>query len=161
MRRPASDSRELERQFFDALAARKAIRVFVRSIVVLDDHILLQRMPHEVAYWYFPGGELELGESMEEALYRELAEETTLRVDRIVYRFTANNRFEHEGRPFHTVEHFFEVTPAGFEVESLEQHTLVGWHPLATLRELEIRPWGVRDILALDGWRTMRLPEVN
>ena len=158
---PARHSREAERRFWDTFAARGAIRVSVRAIVVLDGQILLLRMPHEGSYWYFPGGELELGEAMEDALYRELAEETTLAVDRVVYRFTANNRFEHEGRSFHSVEHFFEVTPTGLEVESREEFQEVAWHPLASLRNLDVRPWGVRDILALDGWRTMRLLEVN
>ncbi len=157
----ARDSREIERRFFDNLAIRRQIRVAVRALVILDDHILLQRGTHEGSYAFFPGGELAFGEPLETGLRRELAEETTIDVQTMVYRFTANNRFEREGAAFHLLEHYFEVTPASFEVESLERAWMVEWYPLASLRGMDIRPWGVRDIMALSGWRTIRLLEVE
>lgn len=155
------DSRAIERRFFDEFAARNAIRVVVRALVILDDSILLQRLPHAGSYYYFPGGELELGEPMEAGLRRELAEETTLDIETVVYRLTANNRFERDGKTFHLVEHFFEVTPESFDVESLEDPVLVEWHKIGAIAPLDIRPYGVRDILNLDGWRTIRLLEVE
>lgn len=79
----------------------------------------------------------------------------------MVYRLTANNRFARDGRSFHFVEHYFEVTPEAFEAESLEDHVLLEWHPIDAIAPLDIRPWGVRDILALSGWRNIRLLEVE
>ena len=161
MRLPAEDPRDLERRFFDNLASNRRIRVAVRALVILDDHLLLQTMDVEDSYWYFPGGELEFGEPLEVGLRRELAEETSLEIRTMTYRFTANNRFERDGMPFHLLEHYFEVTPTSFEVESLEDAWRLGWHPLSSLARMDIRPWGVRDIMALSGWRTIRLLEVE
>jgi ADP-ribose pyrophosphatase YjhB (NUDIX family) len=161
MPRPTEDPREIERRWFDTVAARNAIRVSVRALIILDDRLLLQRMRHPGSYWFFPGGEVELGEQLETALRRELAEETTIAVRRMVYRFTANNRFERDGRRFHFIEHYFEVTPDRSRIESLEAPFMLDWLPLTDLRGLDIRPWGVRDIMAVSGWRTIRLLEVE
>ncbi|MBA2290661.1 MAG: NUDIX domain-containing protein [Chloroflexia bacterium] len=87
----------------------------VRALVMLDDHILVQRLNHPDSVRWFPGGELEFGEPMEAGLLREIAEESTLAVTAITYRFVFDNRFERDGASFHFLEHYFEVTPAGWE----------------------------------------------
>ena len=161
MLRPDDAAREIERRFIEETGASRRIRVAARALVLLDDHILLQRVDYSDAYWFFPGGAVEFGETLEESIRRELAEETSLDVRRVVYRFTANNRFARDGADFHLIEHFFEVTPTSFDVESLEEHLLVAWHPIKTLARLDIRPWGVRDILAISGWQNIRLLEVE
>jgi ADP-ribose pyrophosphatase YjhB (NUDIX family) len=161
MHPPAEDAREIERRWLAEVASRGVIRVAVRALIVLDEHILLQRLAYPEAYWYFPGGALELGEQLEAGVRRELAEETTLDIARIVYRFTANNRFERDGHRVHSIEHYFEVTPVSPDVTSLEDPQVLEWHPLDRIRELDIRPWGVRDILGISGWRSMRLLEVE
>lgn len=161
MLRPDEQARDLERRFFEETGARRRIRVAARALVLLDEHILLQRLDYTDAYWYFPGGEVEFGETLEQSIRRELAEEISLDVRRIVYRFTANNRFARDGGEFHLLEHFFEVTPSSFEAESLEDSVLVAWHPIDSLSRMDIRPWGVRDILAMSGWRSIRLLEVE
>lgn len=161
MPHPADDTRELERRWFDEVASRGVIRVAARALIVLDEYILLQRLAHPGAYYFFPGGAVELGEQLEATIRRELAEETTIEIATAVYRFTANNRFERDGRPFHFVEHFFEVTPTGAVVTSREPALRLEWHPLDAIGALDLRPWGVRDVLAISGWRTMRLLEVE
>lgn len=52
---------------------------FVAACVVADDQVLLQRRADD-GTWGFPGGAIELGESAEQALLREVAEETGLRI---------------------------------------------------------------------------------
>lgn len=161
MPRQDNDSQERERRFFEDVAARGQIRVAARALILHDDHVLLQRMAHSGSFWCFPGGELELGEALEEGLRRELIEETTLQIRTMVYRFAANNRFEQGGARFHFVEHYFEVVPASIDVASLEDGHVLQWHPITRIGSLDIRPWGVRDILALSGWRNIRLLEVE
>jgi ADP-ribose pyrophosphatase YjhB (NUDIX family) len=55
----------------------------VGGVVVRDGRALLVRRGKEPLYgrWTVPGGTVELGESLEEALVREMEEETGLRVE--------------------------------------------------------------------------------
>ncbi len=153
--------RELERRWVDEVGGSRRISAAARALVILDEHILLQRLDYTDANWFFPGGGVEFGETLEGAIRRELAEETSLVIERIVYRLTANNRYEHDGRSFHLIEHFFEVLPATFDVESREESILLEWYPLGRIGGLDLRPSGVRDMLAIDGWREVRLLEVE
>ena len=161
MPRPTDDPRDLERRFFDELATRRTIRISARALVIQDGYVLLQKPAHHDSNRFFPGGELEFGEALEEGLRRELTEETSLEVRDIAYRFTANNRFQRAGVDFHLLEHYFEVHPTSFEVESLEEHVLLEWLRIDAIALLDIRPWGVRDILGQPDWRGIRLIEVG
>lgn len=161
MPRHTDGARELEDRFWDGVAARKAVRVSARALVILDDHILIQRLTHPDSIRWFPGGELEFGEPLEAGVLRELAEETTLQVQSITYRFVLNNRFERKGASFHFLEHYFEITPSGREVDTLEDHFDHEWIPIEQAPTFDIRPAAVRDILGVAGWRNIKLLEVS
>jgi 8-oxo-dGTP diphosphatase len=57
--------------------ARAAVEVAVGVLIRPDGRLLTSRPPGKVyaGYWEFPGGKLEPGESVEQALRRELHEE--------------------------------------------------------------------------------------
>lgn len=57
--------------------------VGVGGIVFKGDEVLLARRGKEPAYgeWSIPGGAVEVGETLEEALHRELREETGIEVE--------------------------------------------------------------------------------
>lgn len=156
-----SDARHLEQRFWEQVASRNAIRVSVRALVILDEHILVQRLSHPESIRWFPGGELEFGEPLEAGLLRELVEESSIEVRTITYRFVFNNRFEREGQRHHFLEHYFEVTPVSMDLDTLEDHFDHEWVAIDDAKSLDIRPFGVRDILGIPGWRTIKLLEVN
>jgi mutator protein MutT len=73
--------------------------VGVGGVVVRDGKVLLIRRGKEPLYgrWVVPGGTVELGESLEQALVREVAEETGLRVEPLEM-LTVFDRIQREGQ---------------------------------------------------------------
>lgn len=63
--------------------AMQTTRVAAYGIIKQDERILLcrisDRVPHSVGKWTLPGGGIEFGESPEQAMIREVREETGLR----------------------------------------------------------------------------------
>jgi ADP-ribose pyrophosphatase YjhB (NUDIX family) len=72
--------------------------VGVGGVVVRDGRVLLIRRGKEPLYgrWAVPGGTVELGETLEDALVREMEEETGLRVEPIEV-LTVFDRIQREG----------------------------------------------------------------
>ena len=72
--------------------------VGVGGVVVRDGRVLLIRRGKPPLYgrWVVPGGTVELGETLEEALVREMEEETSLRVEPVEV-LTVFDRIEREG----------------------------------------------------------------
>lgn len=72
---------------------KKSIQV-VAGIIWSNDKqsILIAKRPehlHKGGYWEFPGGKIELGETAERALQRELYEELTIRFSQYRHRYEA------------------------------------------------------------------------
>ncbi len=72
--------------------------VGVGGVVVADGRVLLVRRakPPLLGRWSIPGGTVELGETLEEALVREMAEETSLEVEPVEV-LTVFDRIQSEG----------------------------------------------------------------
>ena len=72
--------------------------VGVGGVVVKDGRVLLARRGKEPLYgrWVVPGGTVELGETLEEALVREMQEETGLRVEPVEV-LTVFDRIQRDG----------------------------------------------------------------
>ena len=72
--------------------------VGVGGVVVRDGRVLLARRGKEPLYgrWVVPGGTVELGETLEEALVREMQEETGLRVEPLEV-LTVFDRIQRDG----------------------------------------------------------------
>lgn len=146
-----------ETEFFRAVAARDIVRVRVAAIIIAEGRVLVQKPaddPH--ACFAFIGGEYEVGDTFESRICKELEEETTARVRRSEYRFVVENRFQFKGMFIHGLEHYFEVELDNLEIRSTESHLSQHWLPLDALRDYDLRPWVVRDVIASGNFRHVR-----
>ncbi len=63
----------------DAATAKAQFRIGVFGVIIEDGKVLLS-LRRDIEWWNLPGGGMELGETVDEALCREVLEETGLQV---------------------------------------------------------------------------------
>ena len=80
------ESNYIPSELYDQIAKCMPI-VSVEAVIVMDDSLLFLRRNNQPAKgeWWFPGGRIHIGESLEQALHREIKEETGLEI--ISYKF--------------------------------------------------------------------------
>jgi 8-oxo-dGTP diphosphatase len=123
---------------------------FAAYAVILDDQdrMLLtwyNGIGYDPASWSMPGGGVEFDEAVQDAVVREVLEETGYHVE--VGRPLAVHHFVHDGRgragrPFKAVRIFFEATITGGELGTLEvggSTDFAEWVPVARIPDLTPR----------------------
>ncbi|HEU5155409.1 MAG TPA: NUDIX hydrolase [Streptosporangiaceae bacterium] len=107
------------------------------AVVLHNDHVLLVRRSMRESFlpgvWGVPCGKLDLDEDPEEAVLRELKEETGLSGK--VRRFTGCSGFtsEFEGQPVDNIQNNFLVRPLDFHVVLPEPDQDFRWVPTVEL----------------------------
>lgn len=129
-------------------------RLGAYGILVDDSKILLIRKksgPYK-GLWDLPGGAIEFGETPEEALKRELLEESALAIHQIEFSSisTATGKYENHGVPydFHHIGIIYTV------LEWSEKRDLVPeeencWAMLSTLKIDELTPFAKHALVSL------------
>lgn len=121
------------------------MRRAVRAIVIKDDNLLvMHRNKFGKEYDTLPGGNIEVGETHEQALFRELDEETTLLITNPVMKF-----IEEAGDPYGTQYIFLcdyvsgePQLRAGSEEEHINKLGLNLYNPMwVPLAELTDKPF--------------------
>ena len=125
---------------------KKKIEV-VAAIIVNNDKILCaQRGDSKLDYisnkWEFPGGKVEKGEGLEQAILREIKEELLLKVD--VERLFIT--VEHSYPDFDLTMHAFLCNSKTFDVE-LTEHKQTKWLEVNDLNQLD---WAAADLPIVD-----------
>ncbi|MHA2497624.1 MAG: NUDIX domain-containing protein [Candidatus Hodarchaeales archaeon] len=146
-----------EKEFFANLIEKKQIRISVRSLCFHEGRILAEQSsnPHLTGF-YFPGGELEWGELMEERLRIEFEEETTAKITTAKYLFVVENRFKFLEEMIHSLEHYFLVELDNYDLASREPWIRQEWLPVDRLKGYDLKPLNVRDVIADGSWKTVK-----
>ena len=114
----------------------------VGALIFNGDAILLVERAGEPlkGYWSLPGGLLETGEMIEDAVRREVREETGLEVEP-VYRFDIFERIMRDDRgraEYHYVLVDYVCKVTGGEARPADDVSRVKWVPRAKLRDYKI-----------------------
>ena len=121
-----------------------AFRYRAAALIVKDGKLLVEKHVDYPVY-YTVGGGVELGESSEEAVLREIWEETGLRleIDRLAF---VNERFlTVDGHDCHEVVFYYRMKPAEFDIaegsftDQGEKESL-HWLPLDCLDKFNLVP---------------------
>ena len=127
------------------------IRVSVRAIIfnAAKDKILIEKHHwQQNVYFNFIGGGLEVGETFQQCIERELSEETDARIVQATYLFVVQNFFQRPAGVRHALEHYMQIELDREQVMPKNEGVEFSWVPLAELAELDLRPAIVRDCIA-------------
>ncbi len=127
----------------------RRFRLRSAAIIIENNHILFASNESET-YYYSVGGAVELGETMEEAVLREVREETGIpyEIDRLA--FVQENFFKRDdgmlkGLTCHEITFYFLMKPRGTQVLNSHSTTQgirenMNWLPIDRLNEYDIYP---------------------
>lgn len=124
---------------------KKHIQVVAAILTFEDRYLAVQRGPAKLDYishkWEFPGGKVEKGESLEEAISRELEEELAITITDPKFLITV----EHSYPDFDITMHCFVAAVKSSEV-ILREHIAQKWLEKEHLMDVD---WAEADIPAV------------
>lgn len=121
----------------------------VAAIITANDKILIHKFT-DADYAFLPGGRVQLGETAQEAIRRELQEELGIATQPTGMPFVAENFFRYGGETFHEISFFFKID--GRELDLPEHNEIRGrihymWHRGDDLVGLNLQPEFLNDVL--------------
>jgi len=131
-------------------------RVSVRALVLDGADIIAVENLSAPGKLHMPGGGIEHGETMLDALTRELHEELRVGPASAEYLLAMENLFDTYIGLYHCIEHVFIVTPDGpprAGEDTLTMHRLL----LAEIGHADFYPTAFRDLLTQPDWREQRV----
>ena len=126
------------------------IEIIARGIIIKNGKILLCKVKAK-NNWFFPGGHVENGETVKEALARELQEEINVKPDSAEFIGINENKFIFQDEEHQEINIVFETRIFDTEVNCCEDHLEFSWFSLDDLEKMLILPEGLKK--AVLGWR--------
>ena len=131
----------------------RSIEIIARGVYIQRDCLLACKMPHSTSYSYLPGGHVEFGETLVQALQREWQEELGCQcyIKKFIHFFEchfidAQQQARHEYSFLFYVDSQ-EVPSTEFQSPT-ESNLIFYWIPIQQLQTSSLLPHSIRDYLA-------------
>lgn len=100
---------------------KEEFEVCVRAVIQRNDKLLVCRHK-EKDYCFFPGGHIDFGEGVREALLREINEELDISIKECLFIGTVENIYIEDGQKHHEINLIFNVKAREINRQSKENH---------------------------------------
>jgi len=117
------------------------LRVSAYGVCMHENKILLVKV-RSSGKWFFPGGGVEIGEKLEEAVIRECKEETNIdvKVNKYIDVLETYFYYDPSDKAWQSYSFFYEVTPLNFEVNydnqrEFDETAEPQWIEISTLKK--------------------------
>ena len=142
-----------DKNYFQSMIEKGQIRIGARAIITnaAQDRFLVEKNHSEPGQVLnFSGGVLELGESLDQCLKREIMEETFVSISRMDYLFFVENFITHKEEVIDGIGFYYLVELGQEDIKSANDDFEFFWFSKKELAELDLRPYIVRDCI-IDG----------
>lgn len=115
---------------------------------------------NETGKWETPGGGLEFGETVEEALKREMKEEFGIEIEIIELLNVYDHILKDEGQHWVAISYLCKLTEHTPTILEPEKCSAIGWFTLDEGEKLELSFNGMQDIKSLKDKYPRKLPDL-
>jgi ADP-ribose pyrophosphatase YjhB (NUDIX family) len=124
----------------------RELEFLVRALIIKNRKILVCQTQGR-GYFFLPGGHVEFGETMQDALRREMYEEMDAKVLKSQFIGGVENLFEQGGERKHEVSFVFHVDIDLDVVASKEEHISFYWFTMEDFINRNVLPPALKDAI--------------
>ncbi len=131
------------------------IENIARAVICHNGKILLCQAKGK-SHYFLPGGHVEMGETIHQALRREIEEELGEQVRIQQFMGVVENFYGSKVAPRHEINYLFATELENMVVASREKHLHFVWVKVERLHETPLLPFPVKELL-LDWWNNQKI----